>query len=218
MSDVHHSPTTLPYPFMQSKPTFCRQRVPSDPYAVLNSSSSLDHNRRQLLEYILDTDWYRNDTLEPKLGTPEAHNILFCMNVFHNVTFPPTRIRAGRSLYTLLTDPATYKCLMCGSTKKSAQRAVECARSHIGHRPFRCRGWRSGCNICRPSQEPMRFFSSRLLKEHEESTERRVVCGACNAELCRKGFRRHWSTMHSNLPLPKDRNAFIKVRNVEALV
>jgi hypothetical protein len=31
-----------------------------------------------------------------------------------------------------------------------------------------------------------------------------------NADLCRKGLRRHWSTVHKNLPFPEDRYRVVK--------
>jgi hypothetical protein len=154
LSSMNHAlPTTFPQP----KPSVRRQRFRVDPYSVLGPdnrvSFSIDPGRQKLLEYILSTDWYREDDPEPKLGTREANKILSLMNVAHNVSFPSTCIKTGRSLFTLLTDPTLYKCFLCGSRKGSAQRAVECARAHIGHRPFRCAGWRSGCGVCRPGQE-----------------------------------------------------------------
>jgi hypothetical protein len=152
--DLNHVGTTPPYPLIRSKSH--RQRIRSHPYRTLNSekiSFSLDLGLQRLLEHILNTDWYKDDDPEPKLGTQEADNILFCMDVLYNVPFPSNHIKTGRSIYSLFTDPILYKCLMCDSTKKSAQRAVECVRAHIGHRPFRCSGWKSGCGICRPDQE-----------------------------------------------------------------
>jgi hypothetical protein len=142
---------TFPNQFIQSKPTFRRQRVRSNPQSSFrpdDTSLSLDRNRQCILEYIFDSSFYKDDVIEPKLGTPEANDILFYMNLLQNVSFPSSCIKTGRSFYSLLTDPVSYKCLLCGSIKKSAQRAVDCVRAHIGHRPFRCTGWRSGCGIC----------------------------------------------------------------------
>lgn len=147
---------TFPNQFIQSKPTFRRQRVRSNPQSSFrpdDTSLSLDRNRQCILEYIFDSSFYKDDVIEPKLGTPEANDILFYMNLLQNVSFPSSCIKTGRSFYSLLTDPVSYKCLLCGSIKKSAQRAVDCVRAHIGHRPFRCTGWRSGCGICRPDEE-----------------------------------------------------------------
>jgi hypothetical protein len=154
--DLNHVPTTPPYPLIRPKSRSRPQRVRSHPFRTLNPEKitfSLDLGRQRLLEHILNTDWYRDDDPEPNLGTQEADNILFCMDVLHNVSFPSNHIKAGRSIYSIFTDLSRYKCLMCDSTKKSAQRAVECVRAHINHRPFRCSGWKSGCSICRPDQE-----------------------------------------------------------------
>lgn len=154
LPSMNHTPTTAS---PQPKPSVRRQRVRVDPYSPLGPgnrvSFSIDPGRQKLLEYILSTDWYREDDPEPKLGTREANEILCLMKMVHNVTFTSTCIKTGRSLFTLLTDPTLYKCFLCGLRKGSAQRAVECVRAHIGHRPFRCAGWRSGCSVCRPGQE-----------------------------------------------------------------
>ncbi|PVF92207.1 hypothetical protein CPB86DRAFT_226351 [Serendipita vermifera] len=149
--------TTVPaYPIIQPKPILGPQSTRCDSHHAIrreNIYSSLDPERQKLFEYIRDTDLVRCDLPEPNLGSLEANNILWYLDVFHNVTFSPDQIKKGRSLYTLLTDPAQYKCLMCGSTKTSAQRAVDCVRAHIGHRPFRCGGWELGCGICHPDKE-----------------------------------------------------------------
>ncbi|PVF92209.1 hypothetical protein CPB86DRAFT_226409 [Serendipita vermifera] len=178
---VGHTSATLPCSLILPEPIPSRQHFRSEPYSVMHSESgllSLDLENQRLMEYIHGADFYKCNLPEPKLGSPEADAILFYLDIFHSATFPSGRIKTGRSLYTLLTDSAQYKCMMCGSTKKSAQRAVDCVRAHIGHRPFWCGGWKSGCSICRPGQEPARFFSSRLLREHTESAEGRVACSA----------------------------------------
>jgi hypothetical protein len=162
-ADANHPPNTLPYQPIPLKPVLQRQRVRGDLNGVLdpaNVTSYLDLPRRKLLEYILGTDWYRADDPEPRLGTSKANDIFLYLKALHNVSFPEACIKAGRSIYSLLTDPTLYKCLRCGSIKKSVQRAVDCVRAHIEHRPFRCLGWRSGCGICRPGQEYVPFSTS----------------------------------------------------------
>lgn len=145
----------IPYQPMRSKP-LRRQSIRSGPHVALDPNIipvPLDSDRQKLLDHILAKNWYREHQAEPTFGTQEVDNILFYLSAFYNVSFPEERMKIGRSLYTLFTDPTLYKCLMCNSTKKSAQRAVDCVRAHIGHRPFRCSGWRSECGICRPGQE-----------------------------------------------------------------
>jgi hypothetical protein len=146
----------LPSPPTRPKSLSHLQRARSHPHCTQGPeeiSFPLDLDRQRLLEHILNTDWYRDDDPEPKLGNREANDILFCMDVLYDISFPSKHIKTGRSIYTLLTDPISYKCLMCSSVKGSAQRAVECVRAHIGHRPFRCLGKSLGCGVCRPGQE-----------------------------------------------------------------
>ncbi|PVF92213.1 hypothetical protein CPB86DRAFT_226465 [Serendipita vermifera] len=213
------TPTTLPYPLIRPKPILRRQRARTDTYPALAPHErfpSLDANCQKLLEHIYSSDWFENDDPEPILGTARAEHILLCMRLLNNVTFSPDLIKTGRSLYTLFTDPSLFKCLMCDSTKTTAQRALDCVRAHIEHRPFHCSGLK--CGICRPGDEyvlfffdphrsssmmgpfwtiegasccllllrladtlpsrPMRFFSRRLLKEHEDNVDKRIVCDA----------------------------------------
>lgn len=183
------------------------QRVQIDHYRLRNlcdnPASPLDSNRRKLLTYILSSHFYLADLPDPELGTDESSNILRHLEETQGATFPQHRVKKGTSLLALLTDPTQRKCLICEGEKTTAPRAVECVRSHLGYRPFRCRGAHQGCPTCRPGEGPMRFFSQRLLKEHLDSS-RRVICSEsnCGANLCRKGFRRHWATMHPGLPFP----------------
>jgi hypothetical protein len=155
---VDQNPITnvLPPPPIRPKSFSPFQRARSHPYCTRSPeeiSFSLDLDRQRLLEYILNTDWYRDDDPEPKLGNQEANDILFRMDVLYDISFPSKHIKTGRSIYTLLTDSISYKCLMCGSIKGSAQRAVECVRAHIGYRSFQCSGKSLGCGVCRPGQE-----------------------------------------------------------------
>ena len=54
------------------------------------------------------------------------------------------------SIYVLLLDIPKRKCLLCGSSKSSLDRAIGCVRSHLNHRPFVC-GVQSAC--CTPCRE-----------------------------------------------------------------
>ncbi|PVF92212.1 hypothetical protein CPB86DRAFT_791367 [Serendipita vermifera] len=140
---------------------------------LINSPSSrLDVRCRRLLEYVLNQDFYKYDVEEPKLGTIEGTAILRHMDTVYGVSFSQGQIKTGRSLFTLLTGRSSYTCLICGTTKTAAQRAVDCVRAHLDHRPFQCTGFISGCRLCPPGQEPARFFSKRLLKEHMDRQQK----------------------------------------------
>ncbi|PVF95380.1 hypothetical protein CPB86DRAFT_788141 [Serendipita vermifera] len=117
-----------------------------------NSASSLDSNCRTLLVYILGSDLYLTDSPEPELGTDEGYNILRHLEGTEGATFPQHRIIKGTPLSALLTDPTRRKCLICEKKKATAQRAVECVRSHLGYRPFHYGGASQGCKTCRPSE------------------------------------------------------------------
>jgi hypothetical protein len=114
--------------------------------------SPLDLNCRKLLAYILQSHYYLYDRPEPELGTNEGTNILQYLEKEQGVTFPPSRVKRGTPLAALLTDPTQRRCLICQNEKVTPQRAVECVRSHIGHRPFLCKGYNGGCPTCRPGQ------------------------------------------------------------------
>ncbi|PVF93772.1 hypothetical protein CPB86DRAFT_88239 [Serendipita vermifera] len=153
------------------------QRVQRDPIfllALCEDLSPLDVACRKLLGYILNSDHYRYDLPEPKLGTTDGEAVLGYLRETFNVSFPQHRVKRGHSVSTLLTD--SRECLICGTTKSSSKRAVECVNAHLGYRPFRCGGSASGCQKCRPGQQSMRFFSARLLKEHSKGSQQRVTC------------------------------------------
>jgi hypothetical protein len=148
----HSSPNHL----VPTKAVRRGQRVLVDPSHLESlcdsPTSPLDFNCRKLLAYILDSHYYLSDLAEPKLGTEEGMIILRHLEEEQGVTFPPSQIKSGTPLSALLTDPTQHKCLICQKKKVTAQRAVECVLSHIGHRPFRCRGFSQGCPTCRPGQ------------------------------------------------------------------
>jgi hypothetical protein len=116
-------------------------------------SSPLDLNCRRLLASILVSDYYLSDSPEPEFGINERPDIIRRLEQEEGVTFPQHRTKRGTPLSALLTDPGQSKCLICGNQKTSAQRALECVRSHLGYRPFHCGGSSQGCKKCRPGEQ-----------------------------------------------------------------
>ncbi|PVF93775.1 hypothetical protein CPB86DRAFT_88365 [Serendipita vermifera] len=134
----------------------CTQRVQID-YGHLHDlchspTSPLDLNCRKLLSYILNSEYYLSDGPEPEIGSDKASTILSRLEETEGVTFPQHWIKRGAPLSALLTDPKQRKCLICEGKKSTAQRAIECVRSHIGYRPYHCGGTNRNCPRCRQGQ------------------------------------------------------------------
>lgn len=101
----------------------------------------------RLLHHILRSPFYQKDELEPTIGSDEASAILYGPK---GCGILPTFHARRKSLYYFFMDYSSFKCLFCGSSKTSYQRAVTCIRAHLDHRPFQCRGREVGCLTCRP--------------------------------------------------------------------
>jgi hypothetical protein len=86
--------------------------------------------------------------MEPLIASDEGKELLKMVSYLPG--FPPfVSLESKQSIYTLLVDIETRKCLICGSVKVSLERAVCCIRSHLDHRPFVCGGQPIGCLTCK---------------------------------------------------------------------
>ncbi|PVF93246.1 hypothetical protein CPB86DRAFT_715867, partial [Serendipita vermifera] len=81
-----------------------------------------------------------------------------------------------KSIYYLFVDETEHRCLFCGSIKTSFTRAVNCVRSHLGHRPFQCGGESMGCSRCNAMSGYSEFFAEVTLKDHLAAPSKRVEC------------------------------------------
>ncbi|PVF91208.1 hypothetical protein CPB86DRAFT_390019, partial [Serendipita vermifera] len=85
---------------------------------------------------------------------------------------------SDKSIYWLLIEEYGNTCRICGSGRGSQERAIACARSDIGHRPFVCSGEEAGCLKCGP--EPYiahaRFCSRTQLDDHIRNQTQKLKC------------------------------------------
>lgn len=111
----------------------------------IDSSASLEAPQRSFLNLVQQSNFYSENRLEPRIGSPEADALFGQEDAIK--TFIKARSK-GRSIYTLLIDKPSYTCQLCKSRKGSLVRALSCVRSHLDHRPFRCPGAQSDCKTC----------------------------------------------------------------------
>jgi hypothetical protein len=73
-------------------------------------------------------------------------NISFLADVLNSLGYPETRTRLSASSSQMtFTNASTNSCYLCDMRHRSLSRALGCARSHFGFRPFQCPGCRT-CN------------------------------------------------------------------------
>jgi hypothetical protein len=87
------------------------------------------------------------DLPEPTLNHEEGRGLLEKISYLPGCPLVPERYRS-RSIFILLVDCATKKCLICGVMKGTLERAIGCVRAHLNHRPFICGGNADGCLAC----------------------------------------------------------------------
>lgn len=152
---------------------------------------------RSLLDYVLPSAFILDQSHEPFFTDKLA--MLFIERIIHLPQCPPIDFgNSKRSLFTIFVEKAAFRCLFCGLCKTSMPRALGCVRSHLGHKPFRC----SGCQSCNQVDGYAKFGTSALLKDHLSGQIKKMKCGACGVELRRDGMRRHWNSMHKQMPFP----------------
>ncbi|KIM30319.1 hypothetical protein M408DRAFT_296787 [Serendipita vermifera MAFF 305830] len=134
--------------------------------AFLPGSHRPDPALRFFLEAILNSQFYRDDILEPLLGTPDAEYLLGVVRarfprdlrfspratIGHERGVPDNEKRDSQSIYMLFTEG--NNCLICGKGTDRAGRALGHVRSDIGHRPYHCH-----CEKCLQSPKYVLFPS-----------------------------------------------------------
>ncbi|CCA77251.1 hypothetical protein PIIN_11231 [Serendipita indica DSM 11827] len=154
---------------------------------------------RRLFELILSTQFYKDESLEPMLGTPEADAVLEQIRHVapHDPRFAPgdpssadttaaeNADRDTQSIYVLFTEK--NHCLVCGKKMDQSGRALGHVRSDINHRPYHCT-----CDKCRNGNNPRKFFSDNWLDDH-------LKVQTHNGNLIRRaGMKRYMSSKHPN--------------------
>jgi hypothetical protein len=108
-------------------------------------NSALAH----FLELIKASAFIEFNELEPSINSEAGQAQALLRAVSNHDGCPPIPDRdSNHSVYLLMVDRLTKKCLMCGKPKSSLQRAITCIRVHLNHRPFFCGGDSSGCLTC----------------------------------------------------------------------
>jgi len=136
-------------------------------YPPVDSSTSETPNRQELLArafrpssifpseacarlfgLITQSHFIKAHQLEPSIDSSEGQALL--KNVWNLSDCPPMASqKSNLSIFALLVDLNARRCLICGSTKISLDRAIGCVRSHLDHRPFVCGGEPAGCARCK---------------------------------------------------------------------
>lgn len=160
---------------------------------------------RRLFELILCTQFYKDESLEPMLGTPEADALLEQIRLVapHDARFAPrdpstettpaeSADRDTQSIYMLFTE--NNECLICGKKTDRSGRALGHVRSDINHRPYHCT-----CDKCRNGNNPRKFFSDNLLDDHLKGQTHKQKCTICGNLFRRGGMKRHMNSKHPNI-------------------
>ncbi|KAG8834970.1 hypothetical protein FRC17_006066 [Serendipita sp. 399] len=116
--------------------------------AFKEGSSYPDPQRRALFEMIPRLLFYQDQALEPTLDTAEARTILSAAGTPGLACDAPKRA----SIFALFLERESNRCLVCGKSHGTLERALGCVRMHLCHRPFACKGAGDGCNACAMSK------------------------------------------------------------------
>ncbi|CAG8750815.1 1242_t:CDS:2, partial [Acaulospora colombiana] len=98
---------------------------PEELHTEVPLATPLETPLASLLRAIQISKFVKENRLEPNLGSPEANEFLE-LNGASQVQVDSTL--RGRSIYFLFIEDKQKKCRVCGGTKSSATRAVECMR------------------------------------------------------------------------------------------
>lgn len=124
---------------------FHGQRFQSDP-TIVERSFQKDSTRRTLLSRIVDTRWFKEQTMEPMYQSPAdavSHGLELPLRPFKDSIYKAFVAKEGRCMFGDVENNE------CKKVETRIQRALGHVRSHLGHRPFVC----DGCVRCNTRKE-----------------------------------------------------------------
>src|SRR5258706_1420024 len=199
-------------------PRFHGQRFQSDP-TIVERSFRKDPTRRTLLSRIVDTRWFKEQTMEPLFQSPAddvSHGLELPLRPFKDSIYKAFVAKEGHCMF------GDVEKSECKKIETRIQRALGHVRGHLGQRPFVCdgcirRNTRSGC-ACHGRRisykilttflfyRKARFFSWDLLQEHKNVLEKRKKCPLCAQCFGRSALDRHLETRHGKARLDHSAN------------
>ena len=151
--EVFQSPTGDPTPDRtmlspspsNPAPRFHGQRFQSDP-TIVERSFRKDTTRRTLLSRIVDTRWFKEQTMEPLFQSPAddvTHGLELPLRPFKDSIYRAFVAKEGQCMF------GDVEKSECKKIETRIQRALGHVRGHLGHRPFVC----DGCIRCNTRKE-----------------------------------------------------------------
>ena len=138
---VDESLSTLDRPAIR----FHGQRFQSD-LTVVERSFKKDPTRRTLLSRIMDTRWFKEQTMEPMFQSPAddvSHGLELALRPFKDSIYKAFVAKEGQCMF------GDVERNECKKVETRIQRALGHVRGHLGHRPFVC----DGCTRCNTRKE-----------------------------------------------------------------
>lgn len=124
---------------------FHGQRFQSDP-TIVERSFRKDPTRRTLLSRIVDTRWFKEQTMEPLFQGPAddvTHGLELPLRPFKDSIYKAFVAKEGHCMF------GDVEKNECKKVETRIQRSLGHVRSHLGHRPYVC----DGCIRCNTRKE-----------------------------------------------------------------
>ena len=124
---------------------FHGQRFQSDP-TIVERSFRKDPTRRTLLSRIIDTPWFKEQTMEPLFQSPAddvSHGLELPLRPFKDSIY---KAFVAKDFHCMFGDVEKNECK---KVETRIQRALGHVRGHLGHRPYVC----DGCIRCNTRKE-----------------------------------------------------------------
>lgn len=140
-SSADDSPSIADRPALR----FHGQRFQSDP-TIVDRSFKKDPTRRTLLSRIVDTRWFKEQTMEPMFQSPAddvSQGLELPLRPFKDSIYKAFVAKEGTCMF------GDVEKNECKKVETRIQRALGHVRGHLGHRPFVC----DGCIRCNTRKE-----------------------------------------------------------------